>query len=64
MRPAFLPPCSPEPDPQERVWGGPREKSPANRLFRSLDAAVDAAVEGLRRIEASPLALARLTMRS
>jgi hypothetical protein len=35
----------------------------ANRLFRGMDAVVDAAVEGLRRIEASPSATARLTWR-
>jgi hypothetical protein len=33
-------------------------------VFRSLDAVVDAAVEGLRRIEASPSAMASLTQRS
>jgi hypothetical protein len=33
MKPAFLPPHSPEPDPQEQVWDGLREKSLANRLF-------------------------------
>jgi hypothetical protein len=63
MGPAFPPPYSPEPDPQEQVWDGPREKSLANRLFKSLDAVVDAAVGGLRRIEASPCAVARLTRR-
>jgi transposase len=63
MMPAFLPPYSPEPDPQEQVWDGLREKSLANRLFKSLDAVVDAAVGGLRRIEASPGAVARLTKR-
>jgi hypothetical protein len=48
---------------QEQVWDELREKSLANRLFKSLDAVVDAAVEGLRRIEASPGAVARLTRR-
>jgi transposase len=60
---AFLPPCSPELNPQEQVWDELREKSLANRLFKSLDAVVDAAVGGLRRIEASPGAVARLTRR-
>jgi transposase len=63
MRLAFLPPYSPELNPQEQVWDEPREKSLANRVSRSLDAVVDAAVEGLRRIEALPSAMARLTWR-
>jgi transposase len=64
MKLAFLPPYSPELNPQERVWDGPREKSLANRLFKSLDAVEDAAVEGLRRLEASPSVVASLTRRS
>jgi transposase len=60
---AFLPPYSPELNPQEQVWDDLRERSLANRLFRSLDAVVGAAVDGLRRIEASPGAVARLTKR-
>jgi transposase len=63
MGPAFLPPYSPEPDPQEQVWDELREKSLANRVFRDMDAVVDAAVGGLRRIESSPCAVARLTRR-
>jgi hypothetical protein len=54
MKLAFLPPYSPELNPQEQIWDGPREKSLANRVFRGTDAVVDAAVEGLRRVEASP----------
>jgi transposase len=61
---AFLPPYSPELNPQEQVWDELREKSLANRLFKSLDTVVDAAVEGLRRVEASPGAVARLTKRN
>jgi transposase len=60
---AFLPPYSPELNPQGQVWDDLREKSLANRLFNSMDAVVDAAVEGLRRIESSPGAVARLTRR-
>jgi transposase len=60
---ALLPPYSPELNPQEQVWDELREKSMANRVFKSLDAVVDAAVEGLRRIEALPGAVARLTRR-
>jgi hypothetical protein len=60
---AFLPPYSPELNPQEQVWDGSREKSLADRVFRGMDAVVDAAVEGLRRIETSPSTVARLTRR-
>jgi transposase len=63
VEPAYLPPYSPELNPQEQVWDDLREKSLANRLFKSLDAVVDAAVEGLRRIKAPPGAVARLTRR-
>jgi hypothetical protein len=59
VEPAYLP----EFNPQEQVWGELREKSLANRLFNGMDAVVDAAVGGLRRIEASPGAVARLTRR-
>jgi hypothetical protein len=50
-------------NPQEQVWDGPREKSLTNRVFGDMDAVVDAAVGGLRRIETSPGAVARLTRR-
>jgi hypothetical protein len=60
---AFLPPCSPELNPQEQVWDNLREKSLANRVFRDMDAVVDAAVGGLRRMEASSSMMARLTWR-
>ena len=61
---AFLPPYSPELNPQEQVWDGLRERFIANRFFRSLEAVVEAVVEGLRHLEARPLALAQLTQRS
>jgi hypothetical protein len=60
---AFLPPYSPELNPQEQVWDELREKHFANKTFATLEEVVDAAVNGLRRLEASPAAIARLTYR-
>jgi len=60
---AYLPPYSPDLNPQEQVWDMLREKFLANRLFKSLDAVEDAAEEGLRRPEASPDVVASLTRR-
>jgi hypothetical protein len=39
-------------------------RSIANRVFKDMDTVVDAAVEGLRRMEASPSAMAKLTWRA
>ena len=50
-------------NPQEQVWDELREKAFANRLFKSMNAVVDAAVAAIRRMEASPASLASLTMR-
>jgi len=61
---AFLPPYSPEVNPQEQIWDELREKYCGNTLFKSLDAVVDAVVQGLQHMESSPVALARLTQRS
>ena len=41
LRLLFLPPCSPEPDPQEHLWDGLREKHFHNRAFDSLGALED-----------------------
>jgi len=60
---AFLPPYSPELNPQEQVWDELREKHFGNRLFNSLKAVIDAAVKGLQRLESSPLTVRRLTKR-
>ena len=61
---AFLPPYSPELNPQEQIWDELREKHLANKLFKSLDAVVDAVVQGLQYLETAPLAITRLTQRS
>ncbi len=60
---AYLPPHSPELNPQEQVWDELREKHFGNGFFKSIKAVVDRLVEGLRSIESSPLAVASLTRR-
>ncbi len=52
LRLLFLPPCSPEPDPQEHLWDGLREKHFHNRAFDSLGALEDQLAAGLRALEA------------
>lgn len=54
MRTVFLPPYSPELNPQEHVWDELREKFFHNRAFDSLDA-LETHLEGaLRNLELSP----------
>jgi len=64
MELAFLPPYSPELNPQEQVWDELREKYCGNKLFKSLEGVVDAVVQGLQHLETSPVTLTRLTQRS
>ena len=47
----FLPPYSPELNPQEHIWDELREKSFHNKAFRSLDLLEDHLVEALRVME-------------
>jgi transposase len=61
---AFLPSYSPELNPQEQIWDELREKYFGNKLFKSIEAVVDAAVQGLQHLESSPLTVSRLTQRS
>ena len=63
MELAFLPPYSPELNPQEQVWDVLKERFFGNRFFRSIAGVVDAAVEGLRWLEARPDFVASLTQR-
>jgi len=63
MELAYLPPYSPDLNPQEQVWDWLREKHLANMDFKSLDEVEDAAEGGLRRMEAAPAAMASLAMR-
>ena len=54
MRTLFLPPYSPELNPQEHVWDELREKFFHNRAFDSLDALETHLEEALRSLESSP----------
>lgn len=63
IRLAFLPPYSPELNPEEQVWEEMREKFLANRVFPTLNAALEAAKEGLEAMANLPEALMRLAGR-
>ena len=54
MELAFLPPYSPELNPQEQIWDELREKFFANKTFKTLDAVMDKAVEALQLLERLP----------
>lgn len=50
----FLPPYSPELNPQEHIWDELREKHFHNRVFDSLDALENHLVQALKSFEADP----------
>lgn len=54
LRLHFLPPYSPELNPQEHLWDELREKYFHNRVFDSIDALEDQLVKGLRQLEMQP----------
>jgi len=54
LRLLFLPPYSPELNPQEHLWDELREKHFHNRVFESLDALENHLVAALRDLENSP----------
>ena len=54
LRLHFLPPYSPELNPQEHIWDELREKHFHNQAFDSLDALEDQLVKGLSRLEKQP----------
>ena len=60
---AFLPPYSPDLNPQEQIWDELREKFFGNKLFKNLKAVVDTAVTGLRFLEQAPNLIKNLTAR-
>jgi transposase len=64
MKLAFLPPYSPELNPQEQIWDELREKYFGNKLFENLEAVIDSAVQGLQCLENSPSTVAKLTKRN
>jgi transposase len=63
MELAFLPPYSPDLNPQEQIWDEIREKFFGNRLFKSLQAVIDTAVRGLQHLENIPEMVQKLTHR-
>jgi hypothetical protein len=54
LRTVFLPPYSPELNPQEHVWDDLREKCFHNRAFDSMDALEMRLEEGLKSLESNP----------
>ena len=63
MEIAFLPPYSPDLNPQEQIWDELREKYFANRLFKTLQAVIDAAAAGLQAMEQNREKMKSLTQR-
>jgi len=61
MKLSFLPPYSPNLNPQELIWDELREKFFGNRLFKTLKAVIDKAVTGLQYIEREASAVKSLT---
>jgi transposase len=60
---AFLPPYCPDLNPQEQLWDELREKFFGNKLFKTLQAVVDMAVQGLRKLEQTTDFIKGLTTR-
>jgi transposase len=60
---AFVPPYSPELNPQEQIWDELREKFFANRLFSTMKAVIEQAIIGLRHIESFAERVKTLTAR-
>lgn len=54
LRLHFLPPYSPELNPQEHIWDELREKYFHNQAFESLDALEEQLLAGLRHLEQTP----------
>jgi transposase len=61
---SFLPPYSPDLNPQEQIWDELREKFFCNKTFASLKAVIDNAVKGLQSIERVPGKIKQLTHRN
>ncbi|GHS91524.1 hypothetical protein AGMMS49957_18340 [Synergistales bacterium] len=59
----FLPPYSPDLNPQEQIWDELREKFFCNKTFTTLKAVIDNAVKGLQSIEKLPEKIKQLTHR-
>lgn len=61
LRLLFLPPYSPELNPQEHLWDELREKYFHNHAFDSLDALENQLVAGLQHLETNPLTVKSIT---
>lgn len=61
MRTVFLPPYSPELNPQEHVWDELREKFFHNRAFDSMDALERRLEDGLKSLESNPESIRSIT---
>ena len=60
---AYLPPYSPELNPEEQIWDELREKFFGNKLFKTLETVMDTAVKGLQIMERSSEKLKNLAHR-
>ena len=60
---AYLPPYSPDLNPQEQIWDELREKFFGNKLFKSIKAVIDNAVKGLQVLESLRERLKSITHR-
>jgi hypothetical protein len=60
---AYLPPCSPELNPQEPIWDELTEKHFGNIHFKNMNALMGALAEDLRSMKTSPAALKSLTQK-
>ena len=60
---SFLPPYCPDINPQEQVWDELREKFFGNKLFETIDAVLEAVVQGLCHLEQAPASIKQLTTR-
>ncbi|MDR2055752.1 MAG: transposase [Desulfovibrio sp.] len=64
MELVFLPPYSPDLNPQEQIWDELREKFFSNRLFKSLRAVIETADIGLRKLESMSALIKSLSHRN
>jgi transposase len=64
MELVFLPPYSPDLNPQEQICDELREKFLSNRLFKSLQAVIETAAGGLQQLESMPGLIKSLSHRN
>ncbi|MDR2123454.1 MAG: transposase [Desulfovibrio sp.] len=64
MELVFLPPYSPDLNPQEQIWDELRERFFSSRLFKSLQAVIETAAGGLQQLESMPALIKSLSHRN